>query len=774
MCNKKESKKYLIKCKYNVNSEDEKIIFPFMGSLNSLNGVKPVETVNKLSRTFMYSNQCNMMGYIADGYMLSYNVFDEGYIDFYVNSNNGFILNIEERYICTICNDNISIALYLDSSGSMVLKINNNCYYTGIFITADDFTTRIKLSWIYENNSYIFSVQGNGVTYNETYSFSQQSNLMLYLGGKYVPNLEVLEQPFYGLISNLIISNNNESVIMDVDETVSEFNGFGICEHSTVLKNYEKIVDNSYELERNETNHNIINGNIKSQIINFNNSNQLEFAYTYNNGNIVSITKDENQSSYRNYTYNGNNELKSEQIFDLIDDEIIDFTVNYNYDSYGNITSRTVNNNSYDFQSETIFEYNNTLSPYLLTKVNDKEVYYDSYGNIEKYGIFRSGIIAEGITCSYEMGLLNKVIIKNDSYKTVKFLYDSSGNRISKTIETQGSSNIIEHKYSYIGNKLIYEIISSTSDGIIRKIEYMYDSNGMLYGFNCNNENYYYVRDLTGCIIKIINEEKVIVHEYCYDAYGNIINQYGSLSNINSIIYKGYYYDAETNLFLVSSRYYSPELCRWISPDDIEYLDPESVNGLNLYCYCGNDPVNRYDVNGNFWDYVLDAVFIVAGLYDFIKDPSWSKAGWLALDIGLAVLPFIPAISSARHLGKVDNVIDAASTLNKIDNVGDVASGFRYADDVIDSGQEIGTYLLKNVDGDVIYVGKGSRNRMMQNFKRFDANSFLYYPAKNADIALANEAYFMSIYGGARSMNSGTRLFNKINSPGLRRLFWWF
>jgi len=190
------------------------------------------------------------------------------------------------------------------------------------------------------------------------------------------------------------------------------------------------------------------------------------------------------------------------------------------------------------------------------------------------------------------MGLLNKVIIKNDSYKTVKFLYDSSGNRISKTIETQGSSNIIEHKYSYTGNKLIYEIISSTSDGIIRKIEYMYDSNGMLYGFNCNNENYYYVRDLTGCIIKIINEEKVIVHEYCYDAYGNIINQYGSLSNINSIIYKGYYYDVETNLFLVSSRYYSPELCRWISPDDIEYLDLESVNGLNLYCYCGNDPVN--------------------------------------------------------------------------------------------------------------------------------------------------------------------------------------
>ena len=61
-----------------------------------------------------------------------------------------------------------------------------------------------------------------------------------------------------------------------------------------------------------------------------------------------------------------------------------------------------------------------------------------------------------------------------------------------------------------------------------------------------------------------------------------------------------YYYDVETNLFLVSSRYYSPELCRWISPDDIEYLDPESVNGLNLYCYCLNNPIMYVDPTGHF------------------------------------------------------------------------------------------------------------------------------------------------------------------------------
>ena len=54
----------------------------------------------------------------------------------------------------------------------------------------------------------------------------------------------------------------------------------------------------------------------------------------------------------------------------------------------------------------------------------------------------------------------------------------------------------------------------------------------------------------------------------------------------------------ETGWFWLSSRYYSPKLCRFISPDDVEYLDAESVNGLNLYCYCLNDPINYYDPSG--------------------------------------------------------------------------------------------------------------------------------------------------------------------------------
>ena len=55
----------------------------------------------------------------------------------------------------------------------------------------------------------------------------------------------------------------------------------------------------------------------------------------------------------------------------------------------------------------------------------------------------------------------------------------------------------------------------------------------------------------------------------------------------------------ETGLFWLSSRYYSPELCRFISPDDVEYLNPQSVNGINLYCYCMNNPISYYDPSGH-------------------------------------------------------------------------------------------------------------------------------------------------------------------------------
>ena len=81
--------------------------------------------------------------------------------------------------------------------------------------------------------------------------------------------------------------------------------------------------------------------------------------------------------------------------------------------------------------------------------------------------------------------------------------------------------------------------------------------------------------------------------EYKYDAWEDHNIElseasYQELAKANPFCYRGYYYDDETELYYLKSRYYDPELGRFITIDDISYLDPETINGLNLYAYCGN------------------------------------------------------------------------------------------------------------------------------------------------------------------------------------------
>lgn len=121
------------------------------------------------------------------------------------------------------------------------------------------------------------------------------------------------------------------------------------------------------------------------------------------------------------------------------------------------------------------------------------------------------------------------------------------------------------------------------------------------------------------------------------------------IGNINPFRYKSYYYDKETRLFWLSSRYYSPELCRFISPDDVGYLDPSSINGLNLYAYCNNDPINKFDPSGHSALLIgmligFGVGFFVGGGFEIAKqaynggDWNWDVSSWNWGQIGLSAL----------------------------------------------------------------------------------------------------------------------------------------
>ena len=100
-----------------------------------------------------------------------------------------------------------------------------------------------------------------------------------------------------------------------------------------------------------------------------------------------------------------------------------------------------------------------------------------------------------------------------------------------------------------------------------------------------------------------------------YDAWGNATVTYSNDGDIlpskfNPFRYRDYYYDSDLNLYYVNSRYYDAKLCRWISPDAVEIIasTPMSLSDNNLYAYCDNNPVNRVDYGGEFWNYVIGGV----------------------------------------------------------------------------------------------------------------------------------------------------------------------
>ena len=281
----------------------------------------------------------------------------------------------------------------------------------------------------------------------------------------------------------------------------------------------------------------------------------------------------------------------------------------YEYNTYGDITLKKKKDNL----NNVIYKDTYTYSQSRLTKVSREEnnivtdIYNISYpGGYTDNHLFPTSINGNNIT----------YIGKNiEGYGEYTYKYNEQGIRVNKSKTNYNIDYIIEN------NKIVKT--KETKSGIIKSVEYHYDEYDMLVGLTYNDKEYFYDRDVLGNINRIIDITGKEYVRYKYTAYGEVIKEINSslttiekqiantLKEINIFLYKGYCYDEETQLYWVSSRYYSPELCRFISPDDIEFLDPESVNGLNLYCYCKNSPIMYSDPSGHF---VITTAALIAGL----------------------------------------------------------------------------------------------------------------------------------------------------------------
>ncbi|MBO4990201.1 MAG: RHS repeat-associated core domain-containing protein, partial [Clostridia bacterium] len=198
----------------------------------------------------------------------------------------------------------------------------------------------------------------------------------------------------------------------------------------------------------------------------------------------------------------------------------------------------------------------------------------------------------------------------------IDYFYAANGERKTKSYGTSTSDFELTNYY-YEGGRLLREE-RTTQDGT-KNIYYLYDETGVI-GFLYDGYQYYYRKNAQGDILSVHCGTDLHA-TYTYDAWGNCTISFDAagIGALNPFRYRGYYLDRETGLYYLMTRYYDPEIGRFVNADDVSYLDPETLNGLNLYAYCLNNPVTGYDPKGTwswgkFWDIFTIVVATVAGI----------------------------------------------------------------------------------------------------------------------------------------------------------------
>ena len=303
----------------------------------------------------------------------------------------------------------------------------------------------------------------------------------------------------------------------------------------------------------------------------------LSYDYSYDaNGNITEIKQ--NGKLTNKYVYDSLNELKEEY------DYINKFYINYSYDRAGNLQNKyeQVLDPTYGYptgtQNGNTYEYTDTSWKDKLTKVNGSNISYDANGNPLSY--------RDGMSFEWENGRILKNI--NTSDKAIQMSYDSNGMRTQKTVDG------VKTNYYYDSNKNLIALVKG-NDTLL----FYYDSDGSATSFSYNGTMYFYVKNLQGDVIRIIDLAGTEVASYVYDAWGNIKDTKGepTIREINPIRYRSYVYDTETSLYYLQSRYYDPFTGRFLNADDTHYIMFPSLMA-NLYTYCDNNAISNTDTNG--------------------------------------------------------------------------------------------------------------------------------------------------------------------------------
>ena len=136
-------------------------------------------------------------------------------------------------------------------------------------------------------------------------------------------------------------------------------------------------------------------------------------------------------------------------------------------------------------------------------------------------------------------------------------------------------------------------------------VEYTYDKQGQAKYADCdivicNAATYHYVKILQCDVMSIVDAQGAVIASHAYDPYGNLISDEpaeNTIGHLNPIRYRGYYYDSESGLYYLQSRYYDPVIGRFLNADAFTSTG-QGIIGNNMFAYCNNNPVIRSDPTG--------------------------------------------------------------------------------------------------------------------------------------------------------------------------------
>ena len=309
-------------------------------------------------------------------------------------------------------------------------------------------------------------------------------------------------------------------------------------------------------------------------------SNSRSFTYTYDKaGNIKSVMASDSVGKL--YDYDGLGQLVKETPIGLTM-----YAVTYAYDTAGNI--RSITRGGTTFKS---FGYTNPSWPDLLTSVTangtTKDVLYEGQSQT-------SDVPTSGNPVTYYNGRdyhfdwskgrqLTEAVVGG---QTVKYAYDMAGVRSSKQV---GDTT---YTYTTLSGKVMRQTWGNKS------LEFVYDDGNqpfaMIYNDGSTTTLYYYVLNAQGDVIALLNADGTLAASYNYGAWGNYSvhdadgkkNTSASfIGHINPLRYRGYYYDRETRLYYLQSRYYDFANCRFINADTFATTDANGFLSANMFAY---------------------------------------------------------------------------------------------------------------------------------------------------------------------------------------------